>query len=119
MHKTPFGLCLLTLGFVAGCVSLNGPQPETKAESPSPQYWLKSSLFGGNFYDDNQITLVDCKPFSAISDNSTIDGFNLYPPAPNHIIPAGTLVEIAAITYPTVMAKFKRPIYSPRDSIWV
>ncbi len=119
MHKTPLGFCYGLIALLAGCTSILNPKLDSKPENIPPQYWLKSSLYGGNFYDDNQITLVDCKPFSAISDASTIDGFNLYPPAPNHIIPAGTLVQIEAISYPTGMEKFKRPIYSPRDSIWV
>lgn len=88
-------------------------------EKPLPQYWLKSSLYGGRFYDDAQIVLLDCRPFSALHDVLGLEHNKLYPPDPNHIVPAGTLVEITAITYPTTKEKLKRPLYSPKNSIWV
>lgn len=104
---------------MVGCISVERPGGYPISKKTSPQYWLKSSVFAGNFYDDDQTTLIDTRPFSAINDATTIDGYNLFPPAPNHIIPAGTLVEITAVSYPTAQEKFKRPIYSPRDNIWV
>lgn len=84
-----------------------------------PQYWLKSSAFVGNFYDDDQIKLIDIKPFSTIDEATTVDGFQLLPPPPSHIIPAGTLVKIVSISHPTLQEKLKRPLYSPRSNIWV
>lgn len=103
---------------LAGCSTLS-PFEKSTSQKPLPQYWLKSSLFAGRFYDDNQVVLIDCRPFSAIGDMLGLENSKLYPPDPNHIIPAGTLVEITAITYPTTKEKLKRPLYSPKDSIWV
>ena len=92
---------------------------EPNASKQLPQYWLTTSMYAGRFYDNDQLKLLDARPFSSISDVETIDGFILTPPKPTNIIPAGTLVKIVDIVYPTELVKLQRPIYSPRDQIWV
>jgi hypothetical protein len=76
-------------------------------------------MYAGDFYDDSGMRLLDPRPFSAINDAETLDGLTLFPPKPNQIIPAGTLVDIYALRAPSTLEKFRRPIYSARENIWL
>lgn len=104
--------------FLNGCVALS-PLPENKDTKDLPQYWLTTSLFVGSFYDDDKLNMVDYRPFSAIDDAETLDGFTLSPKNETTTIPAGTLVQIVDIGYPDNRSRLRRPILSPRDNIWV
>lgn len=77
-----------------------------------PQYWLTSSLYSGDFFGDDELQLVDFRPFSSIVDNSEI------PPRINRIIEAGTLVKISRITYPNTLQTV-RSLKGPKNNIWV
>lgn len=103
---------------LSSCVSFKAGH-DSKTQAALEEFWLSTSMYGGNFYDDPSITLLDYRSFSAIDDALMPDGFSFYPPPPNHIVPAGTLVEITKIAYPTALEKFQRPLYSPKESIWV
>jgi hypothetical protein len=82
---------------------------EVKNSSKSPdalvQYWLSTSLYGGDFYDDSYY-LIDFKPFFTINFSNT--------PKEKFLIPAGTLVSIARISRPGQ----ERPL-GPEKNIWV
>lgn len=73
----------------------------------------------GSFYDNEQITLIDHRPFSAINEVSTLDGYHLFPPKESHTIPAGTLVQLHNISYPSAKTDWQRPLYSPKENILV
>lgn len=113
-------LCIVTsLVTLASCTTLKGEQqPSSKFES-LPQYWLTISLYAGRFFDDDKLALLDYRPFFAIDDAKTGDGHIFYPPKETRVIPAGTLVKIIDISYPDEKTTVKRPIYSPRNHIWV
>jgi hypothetical protein len=107
---------LLLLG--SGCkVSLLVEEP--KDFNSLPQYWLTTSLFVGAFYDDDKLNMVDYRPFYAIDDAQTLDGFTLLPKKAEGTIPAGTLVQILSTSFPDKEPLLKRPLNSPRDNIWV
>lgn len=119
IHKQQFPLALVLLTtLITSCVLV-----ETKEEPSSdralPQYWLTVSMFTGPFYDDDKQNLIDYRSFSSIDYVEMLDGKVLYPPRANKTIPAGTLVKIQAVTYPNEETKRKRPLYSPKDNIWV
>lgn len=84
-----------------------------------PTYWLTTTMFAGRFYDNDRANLLDYRPFSAIDDVETLDGFILYPPKPDRIIPAGSLVKIIEVSFPDEQKKLARPLMSPREHIWV
>lgn len=109
---------LASLVLLSGCMGLKAPA-EHKDPKTFPQYWLTTSLFVGPFYDDDKLGMVDYRPFSAIDDAETLDGYTLFPKNSTATIPAGTIVQIVDISYPDAHAKLKRPIFSPRDNIWV
>lgn len=104
--------------FISGCVSIT-PAPDDKETKPLPQYWLTTSLYVGPFYDDDKVKLVDYRPFSALDDVQTLDGITVSPKSTEATIPAGSLVTIMSIDYPDEKTRMKRPIFSPRDHIWV
>ncbi|HXW60943.1 MAG TPA: hypothetical protein VEK06_05360, partial [Myxococcota bacterium] len=120
-HRLLFVLLMLLLhSLITGaCKSVSEPRPSSSGSDKVAQYWLTTSMFAGRFYDNDQLKLMDHRPFSAISDVETVDGFILHPPRPSAIVPAGTLVQIIDISYPGDMDNLKRPIFSPRDHIWV
>lgn len=103
---------------MSSCATVNTPPSSTEAKNQR-QYWLSTSMYAGQFYDDDKQYLVDFRPFSSIDDAQTFDGYILYPPAPKTTIPAGTLVKIDTISYPDDQTRKRRPIYSPRDNVWV
>jgi len=104
---------------IGACKTIPDIKPQTSLNEKLPQYWLTTSMHAGRFYDNDQVNLMDCRPFSAIRDVETVDGFVLYPPQATHTIPAGTLVTILDVSHPDDRSKITRPIYSPRDHIWV
>lgn len=91
----------------------------TKAVPSLPQYWLTTSMYAGPFYEDSDLMLIDYRPLNSIDDAKTPDGRIIYPPSAELIIPAGTLVQILKISYPNAQEAQKRPLYSPKDHIWV
>lgn len=108
-----FSLCLLS-----ACNLLNS---FTKSNPPAPsaRFWLKTSLYAGDFYDDNRTVLIDHRPFSALADAKTWDDYTIYPHHPTHIITVGTQIEITAISYPESQSSMKRPLFSPKNNVWV
>ncbi len=109
---------LIFLALLMGCATLKN---EKTAQRPieGQQYWLKASLYAGDFYDDNRTVLMDYRPFFAITDAQTRDGYTIYPHNPTHIIPAGTLLEVTAISFPKNQSVIKRPLFSAKKNVWV
>ena len=85
----------------------------------SNTFFLKTSLYGGQFYDDDRFRLAHAKPFDQISDLTTLDGHVITPLPSDEIISVGTKVKIKNIEWPLGSVRFRRPLYSPRDKIWV
>lgn len=83
------------------------------------RFWLKTSQFGGQFYDDRRFKLLDPKPFEQITALTTSDGHLITPPAAEGIISAGTQVRVKSVEWPTGSVVFKRPLYSPRYETWI
>lgn len=83
------------------------------------RFWLKTSQFGGQFYDDRRFKLLNPKPFSEITALTTSDGHLITPPPQEEIVSTGTQVTITALEWPTGSVIFKRPLYSPRHDIWI
>lgn len=113
-----FGITFSLALCSSSCQTLRAPKDTSEAKE-LPQYWLSTSLYAGRFYDDDKRYLVDFRPFSTIDDVQTVDGYILYPPPPERTITAGTLVKIDHISYPDDKTRMRRPIYSPRDNVWV
>jgi hypothetical protein len=112
-----FALFLLFInGIFLSCVTLEKKTVQANS-AKSVQYWLTTSMYSGRFYDNPELNLIDYRPFDAINEVETVDGYILYPPKPERMIPAGTLVNIVKISYPD--KKLKRPIFSPQNNIWV
>jgi hypothetical protein len=109
----------ISMFLLLGCVTIKSEQNEPNKTEKLPQYWLTISLYSGPFFDDDKLALLDYRPFSAIDDAVTNDGHIFYPPKSSKIIPAGTLIKIVNISYPDDKTMQKRPIYSPRNNIWV
>jgi hypothetical protein len=110
---------LVLIAISLGCTTLSKRDIEPNRLKEFPQYWLTTSVYAGQFYDNARLALVDYRPFSAIDDAQTIDGYTIFPPGATHTIPVGTLVKIVDISYPNDQTKFNRPLYSPRNNIWV
>lgn len=85
----------------------------------APAYWLTTSMYAGPFYDDDKQSLMDYRPFFAIDDAETADGYKITPPPHKELIEAGTLLRILRISYPDFKTKLNRPLYSPRQQVWV
>jgi hypothetical protein len=116
IHQCVF-LCPIALA--TSCVALLETKEKSINNTVFPQYWLTTSMYAGPFYDNNTLTLMDHRPFFAIDDVQTSDGFIVYPPNPDRTIPAGSLVKIISVSYPDKKVIDKRPIFSPREHIWV
>lgn len=85
----------------------------------APAYWLTTSMYAGPFYDDDKQSLLDYRPFAAIDDAETADGYKITPPRHTEVIEAGTLVRVTRVSYPDFKTKLNRPLYSPRQQVWV
>jgi hypothetical protein len=121
-HKIPIffhGFLLSIYLAINACTIIDKALDAPRDLKNLPQYWLTTSMYVGLFYDDDKTRLLDYRPFSAIEDAKTYDGFTIYPPNSDETIPAGTLLKILDISFPKDQAFFKRPIYSPRDNIWI
>lgn len=120
MRISRLPLLMLTPLFILfnGCVSITSP-PEDKDPKTLPQYWLTTSLYVGQFYDDDKLKLVDFRPFAALDDAQTLDGETILPKIVDGTIPAGSLVTIVSVSFPDDQTKLKRPLFSPRENIWV
>lgn len=82
----------------------------SKSQERLTQYWLQTSLFAGQFYGDDELTLVDFRPFFALKAEG------LSPPLIKRIIPVGTLVKIVRVSHPQ---KSPRSEHGPKNNIWV
>lgn len=112
-------LLVLLTSLTYGCTGLITLQPQTMPSRHLPQYWLTISMFASNFYDDDKLRLLDYRPYFGIDYLKNLDNITIYPPKADKIIPAGTLVQIVDISYPNETTSLKRPIYSPKDHVWV
>jgi hypothetical protein len=110
---------MLPLVFLLASCTTTAPLPHAKDEKALPQYWLTTSLYFGPFYDDDKLKLIDFRPFFALDDAKTLDGLTVAAKNVEGTIPAGSLVTILDIAYPDSQTKQKRPLFSPRDNIWV
>lgn len=123
-RKRKNSLLLLTIIIIfslhlPSCVSITRQEFDTSAISSLPQYWLTTSMYAGPFYKNNEMTLMDHRPSSAILEAFNADGDIIFPPKSSHIIKAGTLVQITKISYPNTKEALKRPAFSPKDRIWI
>lgn len=109
-------ICFILL-LVSGCVSIN--TNKNISDMDGQVYWLNQSIFSGSFYGYPKINLIDSRPFKYINDAKTVDNLVIYLKNETEIVPLGTMVKIERIEYPTFINLLKRPIYSPRDNIWV
>jgi len=82
-------------------------------------FWLKQSLYFGQFYDDNRYFLVNPSPFDEVMYLKMPDGQNVLPPDTKSIIPVGTKVTVQAIEWPDLHNYLNRPIFTPRSMPWM
>lgn len=82
------------------------------------RFWLNTSLYSGQFFDDEGYRLVSYQPFKSINFVG-IDNQKLKSPKEEIIIPKGTLVDIISVNYPSNKSDLLRPLYSPRNDVWV
>jgi hypothetical protein len=109
--------------FLAGCPShLNmseASQASIATQIKGQSLWLKQSLYGGPFYDDDRFRLAHARKFEELTYLRTPDGDIILPPPSDEIIGVGTRVKIEKIEWPTGMNIFKRPIFTPRHCPWL
>lgn len=109
--------------FLQGCQG-HVALPQALQSSIAQQFdgqtlWLKQSLYGGNFYDDDRYRLAHPRRFEELTYLKTPDGDLILPPPSNEIITVGTRVKILKVEWPTGMTVFKRPLFTPRHCAWV
>ena len=108
----------LSILAMSSCTTI-GPRPDSKVMDNHPQYWLTTSMYAGQFYDDDKLMLLDFRPFDAIDYARTIDGYTIYPKPANRIIQAGTKIKLVGIDVPDEQTRWLRPLFSPKEHIWV
>lgn len=109
-----FGFLLL----IGACVSHIG-RPAMNPNWNGQSYWLKQSLYGGIFYDDDRYGLVSPEPFEKLTYLKSVSGDYIIPPPSTEIIPFGTRVQIQKIEWPTEQNMIKRPLLTPRYLPWI
>lgn len=118
------GLALLLLALAAsGCRShsplASHSQRDLQEAHAGESYWLRQSMYVGDFYDDDRYQLMDARRFEELRYLHTLEGDVISPPPARGIIPAGTRVQVEDIAFPTGDEVWRRPLYSPRYSTWV
>lgn len=73
----------------------------------------------GDLYDDNERELISPYPFDEVFHQVDLRGMPMHPSHPRALVPAGTAVRIAAISYPGPTAWLRRMLATPRDGIWL
>jgi hypothetical protein len=112
-------ICLIPFIWWVGCATSKTFRGQDNNLNIISQYWLTVSLYAGNFFDDRNFFLLDHRPFYAIDDVRTKDGYTYFPAKETLLIPAGTLVKIVRVEYPDEKIMLKRSIYSPKNHIWI
>lgn len=106
------------LFLMAGCTAHIKQIPIEKAQT-GKSYWLKKSLYGGIFYDDDRYRLLSERPFEELKHLKSLSGDLILPPPSDEVIPVGTQVYVQKIEWPTQLNWIKRPILTPRHLGWV
>ncbi|MEI6804945.1 MAG: hypothetical protein WCK49_00370 [Myxococcaceae bacterium] len=106
---------LLSLG---ACVA-HIQSPVMTQSWAAQSYWVKQSLYGGLFYDDDRYGLVSPEPFEKLTYLKSLAGDYIIPPPSTEIILFGTRVQIQKIEWPTEQNIIKRPLLTPRYLPWI
>jgi hypothetical protein len=106
---------LLSLG---ACVT-HVQRPAMTQNWEAQSYWVKQSLYGGLFYDDDRYGLISSEPFEKLTYLKSIAGDFIIPPPSTEIIAFGTRVQIQKIEWPTEQNIIKRPLLTPRYLPWI
>ena len=105
--------------FLGACASHLQRSPITPNWQQGQVYWVKQSLCGGIFYDDDRYGLVSPEAFEQLSYLKSISGDMIIPPPSTEVITFGTRVEVQKIEWPTEQNIAKRPLLTPRYLAWV
>jgi hypothetical protein len=73
----------------------------------------------GDLYDDNERELISPYPFDEVFHQVDLLGAPMHPGHPRALVPAGTAVQIEAISYPGPTSWTRRMLATPRDAIWL
>ncbi len=109
------------LGFLllmAACASHLQRSPLTQ-NWQGQTYWVKQSLYGGIFYDDDRYGLVSPEPFEKLTYLKSLSGDMIIPPPSTEVISFGTRVQVQEIEWPTEQNMIKRPLLTPRYLPWI
>ncbi|HEY1099575.1 MAG TPA: hypothetical protein VGF99_11635 [Myxococcota bacterium] len=81
--------------------------------------YVKQSLYGGRFYDDDRFRLLHARRFEELTYLQNAEGEAIPPPPADEIVPAGTRVRVERIEWPDGEAIFRRPLFTPRYTTWI
>lgn len=114
---------VLALVFLSGCVHQMELSKQSMkridALAVKKTFWLKQSLYAGQFYDDERFDLVHPRSFNELTYVQMPDGANVLPPNATEIIPVGTKVSISQIEWPDLKTYLNRPLFTPRAYPWM
>ena len=73
----------------------------------------------GDLYDDNERELISPYPFDEVFHQVDLLGAPMHPMHPRALVPAGTKVQVEAISYPGPLSLATRMLATPKDAIWL
>lgn len=116
-------MCTLALSIATGCPTRTGLNSddiaEIRARYAGQTFYLRQSVYVGDFYDDGDRRLVAARPFSELRLMTAPDGEIIEPPPARGIVRAGTKVRVVAVELPTSATILTRPLFTPRYNVWV
>jgi hypothetical protein len=80
---------------------------------------LRSSLYYGDLYDENEFYMLSPYPFAHTSHINDLKGKPIFPRHERGIVPAGTRFVVQRIAFADMSEKWKRMWTTPRDYPWV
>jgi hypothetical protein len=81
--------------------------------------WLRSSMWEGPFYSDRGRRLIAVQDFARLRHIQDLDGNVISPPPAEGVVPAGTVVVVRDVEFPTGWNVFWRSFDTPKYSTWV
>lgn len=116
---------LLTLGLLlAGCATSQVMVPPEqraalKRTLEGQDRYLKLSFYATPFFGDTTRRLLTPVPPEQVRMLEQPDGTPILPGPVESVFPAGTLVRIRALDFPTAIAQTERVLMTPRTQTWV
>lgn len=123
MHPTRSLALAASLLALAGCSGARTvPEGERHALTRSWEgkiLFLRASLNVMPFFTDSTKRLVSPWPADSVLLLEDTKGAPILPGEPEGLLALGTKVRIEKVEFPTGLAVTRRPLYTPRESIWV